>query len=112
MQGVPLVQRPVPVPGGTFILPGAPLPVNCRRKNLRSAPVGLSNILNSEFRGGKPTEGPHGEVVGAAVVDGKLLCKVAEGIEAAAGVKAFLVFPVAAPDLPIVAGGIGPDELV
>ena len=68
--------------------------------------------MDSEFRGGKPAEGPHGEVVGAAVMDGKLFCKVVEGIEAAAGVKAFLVFPVAALDLPIVAGGMGLDELV
>ena len=39
---LPFVQRPAPVPGGIFILPGAPLPVNCRRKKLHSAPSGYS----------------------------------------------------------------------
>ena len=35
--------------------------------------VGLSNILNSELNRRKPVEGPHGQVVGTAVVKGKLL---------------------------------------
>ena len=64
----------------------------------------MSNILDSEFRGGTPTEGPHGEVVGAAVVDGELFSKVIQGVKAVVGIKAFLVFPVAALYLPIVAG--------
>ena len=38
--------------------------------------VGLSNILDSEFFWRKPAKGSHGQVVGAAVVDGKLLCKI------------------------------------
>ena len=38
--------------------------------------VGLSNILDRELARRKPAKRPHGEIVGAAVVDGKLLSKV------------------------------------
>ena len=46
-----------------------------RRGDLGAATrrVGLSNILNSELNRRKPVEGPHGQVVGTAVVKGKLL---------------------------------------
>ena len=60
----------------------------------------------------KPAKRPHGEVVGAAVVDSELLCKVVQGVKAVAGVKAFLVLPVAALYLAVVARRIGADELV
>lgn len=40
--------------------------------------VGLSNILDSELIRREPAEGSHGQVVGAAVMDGKLLGKVVE----------------------------------
>ena len=40
--------------------------------------VGLSNILDSELIRREPAEGSHGQVVGAAVMDGKLLGKVDE----------------------------------
>ena len=43
-----------------------------------SYPVGLSNILDSELIRQEPAEGSHGQVVGAAVMDGKLLGKVVE----------------------------------
>lgn len=46
--------------------------------------VGLSNILDSELGGRTPAERPHGEVIGTAVVDGKLLCEVIQGVEAVA----------------------------
>ena len=42
------------------------------------AGVGLSNILDSELIRREPAEGSHGQVVGAAVMDGKLLGKVVE----------------------------------
>ena len=45
-------------------------------------------------------------------MDGELLCKVIQGIKAVAGVEAFLVFPVAALDLTVVAWRIGTDELM
>ena len=38
--------------------------------------VGLSNILDSELIRREPAEGSHWQVVGAAVMDGKLLGKV------------------------------------
>ena len=44
----------------------------------RRVSVGLTNILDRELRGREPAKGSHGKVVGAAVVDGKLLCKVIE----------------------------------
>ena len=43
-----------------------------------SGSVGLSNILDSELIRRAPAEGSHGQVVGAAVMDGKLLGKVVE----------------------------------
>ena len=79
---------------------------------LTTIPVGLSNILDSEFIRRKPTKRSHGEVVGAAVVDSKLHCKVIQREKAAAGVKAFLILAVAALHFTVVARRIGADELV
>ena len=42
MQGVPLVQRPAPVSGGVFILPGAPLPVNYSAKYFLTSSPSMS----------------------------------------------------------------------
>ena len=39
-------------------------------------PVGLSNILDREHGWRKPAKGPHGKVVGAAVMDRELLDNV------------------------------------
>ena len=44
-------------------------------------------------------------------MDGELLCKVIQGVETVARVKAFLVFPVAALHLAVMAGRVGTDEL-
>ena len=57
-------------------------------------------------------KGSHGEIVGAAVMNGKLLCEVIQGIKAVAGIEAFLVLPVTALCLAVVARGIWTDELV
>ena len=57
--------------------------------------VGLSNRLDGELVGRAPEEGPHGEVVGAAVVDRKLLCEIVQKIECVAGIESFLVLAVA-----------------
>ena len=45
-------------------------------------------------------------------MDSELLCEVIQGVKAVAGVKAFLVLPVAALHLAVVARCIGADELV
>ena len=74
--------------------------------------VGLSSILDDELVRGKPVEGSHGEVVGTAVMDGELLGEVVQGIKTVAGIEALLVLPVAALHFPVVAGGVGTDELV
>ena len=68
--------------------------------------------MDNELKRRKPTKGPHREVVGAAVVDSELFCEVIQGVKAVAGVKAFLVLPVAALHLAVVAGRVGTDELV
>ena len=47
-------------------------------KDRKSSYVGLSNILDSELIRREPAEGSHGQVVGSAVMDGKLLGKVVE----------------------------------
>ena len=72
----------------------------------------MSNILDSELSGRHPAEGSHGRVVRAAVVDGKLLCKVLERIERAARVEAFLILTVAALDLTVVPRCVRANEFV
>ena len=42
--------------------------------------VGLSNKLDSELVGRKPVKRPHGQVVGTAIVDSKLLCEIVQRI--------------------------------
>ena len=74
--------------------------------------VGLSNILDRELRWGEPVEGPHREVVGAAVVDRKLLCEIVQRIECVAGIEAFLVLTVAALHLTVVPRGIRANQLM
>ena len=74
--------------------------------------VGLSNILDSDLSGSHPAEGSHGQVVGSAVVDGKLLCKVIQGIERVARVEAFLILAVAALDLSVVARCVRTDQFM
>ena len=68
--------------------------------------------MDSELSGRQPAEGPHGEVVGAAVVDGKLLCEVFERIERVARVEAFLILAVAALDLAVVARRVRTDQFM
>ena len=74
--------------------------------------VGMSNILDKELERRKPAKRPHRKVVGAAVMDSKLLVKVIKREKAVTGIKALLVLPVAAFRLAIVAGCVGTDELV
>ena len=74
--------------------------------------VGMSNILDKELERRKPAKRPHRKVVGAAVMDSKLLVKVIKREKAVTGIKALLVLPVAAFHLAIVAGCVGTDELV
>ena len=45
------------------------------------------------------------EVVGAVVVDSELLGEVVQGVKAVGGIETFLVLPVAALYLAVVAGG-------
>ena len=74
--------------------------------------VGLSNILDSELTWRTPCEGPHGKVIGETVMDGELLIKIVQRIKTVAGIEAFLVLPVAALHLAVVAGRIRANELM
>ena len=74
--------------------------------------VGLSNILDRELSGRKPAKRSHGKVAGVAVEDSEQFCKVVQRVKAVAGIKSFLVFPVAAFHLAVVAGRIGTNQLV
>ena len=82
------------------------------RQSLFEKVVGMSNILDKELERRKPAKRPHRKVVGAAVMDSKLLVKVIKREKAVTGIKALLVLPVAAFHLAIVAGCVGTDELV
>lgn len=63
--------------------------------------------------GRKPTEGPYRGIVGAAVAGSKPFAEVViQREEGAAGIEAFLVFPVAALHLAVVSGRVGVYELV
>ena len=73
----------------------------------RRGSVGLSNILDSEFVRRKPTKRSHGEVVGAAVVDSELHCKVIQGVKTVAGIEAFLILAVTTLHFTVVARQIG-----
>ena len=57
-------------------------------------------------------ERPHRKVVGAAVVDSELIFKVVKRVKAVTGVEAFLILPVAALDLAVVAWSIWTNKLV
>ena len=59
-------------------MPGPSIYYKPSLHGIRRRSVGLSNILDSELIRREPAEGSHGQVVGAAVVDGKLLGKVVE----------------------------------
>ena len=74
--------------------------------------VGLSNILDSELTWRTPCEGPHGKVIGAAVMDGELLYKIIQRIEGVAGIEAFLILAVAALDLSVVARCVRTDQFM
>ena len=65
-----------------------------------------------ELHRGEPTEGPHGDIVGAGLVGSELPAKVGEREEAVGIIEALLVFPVAAFDLAVVSGSVGANQLV
>ena len=72
----------------------------------------MSNILDGGLRRGTPVEMPHGKVVGAAVMDSELLCEVVQRVKAVRGIESFLVLPVAALQLAVVARRVGADKFV
>ena len=55
---------------------------------------------------------PHGQVVGTAIVDSKLLCEIVQRIEGVAGIKVFLLLAMAALDFAVMARGIRTNGLV
>lgn len=69
-------------------------------------------MLDRELVRRKPIQGPHGEVVGTAIVDGELFGKVIQRVKAVVVIKPLLIFPVTAPHLAVVARCVGTDELM
>lgn len=69
-------------------------------------------MLDGELIGRTPAERSHGEIVGVAVVDGELFCKVIQGAGAVAGIKAFLVLAVATLYLAVMTQCVGTGELM
>ncbi len=63
-------------------------------------------MLDEEIKRRKPEEGPHRQVVGAAVMDSELLLKVIQRGERVGSIKAFLVFPVTSFDLSVMSGRV------
>ena len=72
----------------------------------------MSNILDRELKRRKPTQRPHGKVVGAVVMDGKLLGEVLEGVKAVGRIETLLILPVTTLHLAVVSGRIGANQLV
>ena len=68
--------------------------------------------MDSELKRRKPIERPHREVVGAAVMDSELFCEIIQREEGMTGVKAFLIFPVAAFHFAVMTGCIGAYQLM
>ena len=68
--------------------------------------------MDSEVKRRVPIERPHGDVVGAAVMDSELLCEIIQREEGMTGVKAFLVFSVTALHFAVMTGCIGAYQLV
>ena len=79
---------------------------------LRIDSVSLSNKLDKELGRRKPVERPHRQVVGAAIMNGKLFLKVRQREERPDRIKAFLVFPVAAFHLAIVSGCVRANQFM
>ena len=64
--------------------------------------VGLSNKLEEELDRRKELEGPHREVVGAAIVNRALFLKIVQGEEGVVRIESFLVFFMATLHLAVV----------
>ena len=79
---------------------------------LRIDSVSLSNKLDKELGRRKPVERPHRQVVGAAIMNGKLFLKVRQREERPDRIKAFLIFPVAAFHLAIVSGCVRANQFM
>lgn len=87
--------------------------MSCSRREKEGAVcAGLSNILDNILDRRYPTERPHGKVVRALVVDGKLLRKIVQREESVAGIKVFLVLAVTAFHLAVVSERIRTYQLV
>ena len=71
----------------------------------------MSKILDREVKRRKPAKGPHREIVGAAVMNSKLLCKIIQRKKAVGGIESLLVLPMAALYFAVKAWGIGTNEL-
>ena len=69
-------------------------------------------MLYREVRRRKPIKRAHREIVGATIVENKLVGEIFKGKERVERVETLLILSVAAFNLAIVAGSIGTDKLV
>lgn len=68
--------------------------------------------MDGALKRGTPVEGPHREVVGAAVKCSELLGEVIQGIKTVAGIEALLILTVTTLHFTVVARCVGANELV
>ena len=72
----------------------------------------LDSVVSKDNDRGEPKEGTHRKLVAVSLVGSELPTKVVEGVEGMLVVKAFLVFPVAAFDLAVMARRIRANQFV
>lgn len=71
--------------------------------------VGLSNMLDKEVDRRKPSERPHRQVVGTAVMNRELFLKISQREERVERIKSFLVLSVAALYFAVMSGCVRTD---
>ena len=72
----------------------------------------LDRVVTKDLDWRAPAEGTHRKFVAVSLVGSELPAKVVERVEGMLIVKAFLVLPVAAFHLAVVAGRVRPDQLM
>lgn len=69
-------------------------------------------MLDKELKRRTPSKRSHRKIVGAAIMDSKLLLKISQGEERVARIEAFLIFSVTALHLAVMSGSIRADQFM
>ena len=72
----------------------------------------MSNKQDKKVKGRKPVEGPHRQVIRAAVINSELFLKALQREKGVKRIKAFLVFPVTAFHLAIMSGCVRTERYI